>query len=272
MALDAESLDKASSGIDPSVATAAGMYDYYLGGTDNFASDRRAAHRVIAEAPEALLLARENRRFLQRAVRFLARDAGIRQFLDIGTGLPTQGNVHEIAQQEAPGAHVVYVDNDPKVLAHSRALKTTEAGTTGVITADLRDPQAILDHPETRRLIDFDRPVAILLAAVLHFIADDADPYGIVDRLRAATAPGSYLTISHVTADSRPRRANGLRDVYRSTRNPVTHRTREQVDRFFHGFEYVDPGLVYVSAWRPDGTSDVSPEEVWVLGGVGQKP
>ncbi|QFG27149.1 SAM-dependent methyltransferase [Actinomadura sp. WMMB 499] len=247
------------------------MYDYYLGGTDNFAGDRRAAHRVIAEAPEVLLLARENRRFLQRAVRFLARDAGMRQFLDIGTGLPTQGNVHEIAQREAADARVVYVDNDPKVLAHSRALKTTEAGATSVVTADLRDPQSILGHAETRRLIDFDQPVAILLVAVLHFISNDSDPYGIVRRLCAAMAPGSYLAISHVTADPRPEQANGLRKVYRSTANPVTHRTRSQVDRFFDELEYVDPGLVYVPAWRPDGVSDVAPEEVWILGGVGQK-
>ncbi|OLT31838.1 hypothetical protein BJF79_08570 [Actinomadura sp. CNU-125] len=269
--MTAQSPHRPSSGIDPTVATAAGMYDYYLGGRDNFASDRRAAHKVIAEAPEVLLLARENRRFLQRAVRFLAREAGIQQFLDIGTGLPTQGNVHEIAQDETSGARVVYVDSDPRVLAHSRALKASEAGTTSVITADLRDPDSILDHPDTHALIDFEQPMAVLLVAVLHFVGDDSDPYDIVDRLCAAMAPGSYLVISHVTADSRPEHAHGLKDVYRATKNPVTHRTFSEVDRFFQGLEYVAPGLVFVPSWRPDGASDVAPEEVWVLGGVGRK-
>lgn len=261
-----------SHGIDPDAATAAGMYDYYLGGKDNFVGDRRAANKVIQAAPEVLLLARENRAFLQRTVRFLTRDAGIRQFLDIGTGLPTQGNVHEIAQEEAPDARVIYVDNDPKVLAHSRALKSTEAKTTSVITADLRDPDAILRHPDTRALIDFDQPMAILLVAVLHFIDEATDPYRIVARLRDAMASGSYLVVTHITADTRPEQAGGLRKVYQSTKSPVTNRTRDQIEGFFHGLELVDPGLVYVPEWRPDTESDVDPQEVWVLGGVGQKP
>jgi SAM-dependent methyltransferase len=261
-----------SGGIDPSVPTAAGMYDYYLGGKDNFAADRRAANKVIAAAPEVILMARENRGFMQRAVRFLARDAGIRQFLDIGTGLPTQGNVHQIAQAEAPDARVVYVDNDPKVLAHSRALKTTEAKTTSVITADLRDPLGILNHPDTRAQIDFDQPMAILLVAVLHFLADEADPYGIVAHLCDAMAPGSYLVISHVTADTRPDHAIGAAEVYKKTKNPATLRTRSQIERFFDGTHLIDPGMVFVPEWRPDTETDLTPEEVWVLGGIGRKP
>ncbi|GAA1019852.1 hypothetical protein Aple_061460 [Acrocarpospora pleiomorpha] len=261
-----------SGGIDPSVPTAAGMYDYYLGGKDNSAADRRAANKVLAAAPEVILMARENRGFIQRAVRFLARDAGIRQFLDIGSGLPTQGNVHEIAQAEAPDARVVYVDNDPKVLAHSRALKTTESKTTSVITADLRDPDAILNHPDTRAQIDFDQPMAILLVAVLHFIDDETDPYAIVAHLRDAMAPGSYLVINHATADARPDNAGGARDVYKNTKYPATHRSRDQIERFFDGVHLIDPGLVFVSEWRPDTKTDITPEEVWILGGVGRKP
>lgn len=261
-----------SDGIDTSVPTAAGMYDYYLGGRDNFAADRRAANKVLAAAPEVILMARENRGFIQRAVRFLAREAGIRQFLDIGSGLPTQGNVHEIAQAEAPDARVVYVDNDPKVRARSRLLKTTEARTTSVITADLRDPDGILDHPETRALIDFDQPMAILLVAVLHFIDDETDPYAIVARLRDAMAPGSYLVVNHATADPRPDNAGGAADVYRNTRYPATHRSREQIARFFDGVRLLDPGLVFVPAWRPDTETDITPGEVWILGGVGRKP
>ncbi|MFI6824129.1 SAM-dependent methyltransferase [Micromonospora sp. NPDC050187] len=261
-----------SDSFDPFVPTAAGMYDYYLGGTANFAADRRAANKVLAAAPEVILMARENRGFIRRAVRFLARDAGIRQFLDIGSGLPTQGSVHEIAQAEAPDARVVYVDNDPNVLARSRALKTTEAKTTSMITADLRDPDAILNHPDTRAQIDFDQPVAILLVAVLHFIDDEADPYAIVARLRDTMAPGSYLVINHATADPRPDSAGGAAEVYKNTRYPATHRTRDQVERFFDGVHLVDPGLVFVSEWRPDTVTDVTPEEVWILGGVGRKP
>ncbi|GLZ09629.1 hypothetical protein Acsp03_70950 [Actinomadura sp. NBRC 104412] len=260
------------SRINSTVATAAGMYDYYLGGKDNFAADRRAANEVLASAPEVLLLARENRRFLQRAVRFLTRDAGIEQFLDIGTGLPSQGNVHEIAQAEIAHARVVYVDNDPKVLAHSRALKITAARTTSVITADLRDPASILGHPETRALIDFDQPMAVLLVAVLHFIDDDADPYGIVAELCDAMAPGSYLAISHVTGDTRADHAKGAASVYKKTKHPATLRTSVQIERFFQDLDLVDPGLTYVADWRPDSETDIMPEEAWVLAGVGRKP
>ncbi len=184
-------------GIDTTVPTPARMYDFWLGGHDNFAVDRAAALAVSEAAPEIRLMALENRKFLRRAVRYLAAEAGIAQFLDIGTGLPTQGNVHQVAQQVNPDARVVYADNDPMVLAHSRALKT--GGNTAVIEADLRDPASILDHPRTRELIDFSQPLAVLLVAVLHFIGGDDDPYAIVGSICDTLPPGSYLVISHAT-------------------------------------------------------------------------
>jgi len=176
------------------------MYDFWLGGHDNFAADRAAALKVSAAAPEAQLMA-ENRKFLRRAVRYLAAEAGITQFVDIGTGLPTQGNVHQVVQEINPDARVVYVDNDPMVLAHSRALKT--GGNTVVIEADLRNPQAILDHPGARKLIDFGQPLVVLLVAVLHFISDDDNPPAIVAAIIDALPPDSYLVLSHVTSDIR---------------------------------------------------------------------
>ena len=188
-------------GIDTTVPSTARMYDWWLGGHDNFAADRAAALAVSEAAPEAPLMAVENRKFLRRAVRYLVAEARITQFLDIGTGLPTQGNVHQVAQGINPAARVVYVDNDPMVLAHSRALKT--GGNTVVIEADLRESQAILDHPATRKLIDFSQPLAVLLVAVLHFISDDDDPSAIVGAIRDALPPGSHLVLSHVTGDVR---------------------------------------------------------------------
>src|SRR5271155_1152888 len=189
------SSSSSSLGIDTTVPSTARMYDFWLGGHDNFAADRAAALKVSQVAPEAQLMAVENRGFLRRAVRYLAADAGITQFLDIGTGLPTQGNVHQVAQDINPAARIVYVDNDPMVLAHSRALKT--GGNTAVIEADLRDPAAILNHPRTLELIDFREPLAVLLVAVLHFIGVGDDPYRIVGSLYGALPPGSYVVISH---------------------------------------------------------------------------
>ena len=216
------------------------MYDYWLGGHDNFAADRAAALKVSEAAPEAQLMAVENRRFLRRAVRYLAADAGITQFLDIGTGLPTQGNVHQVAQDINPDARVVYVDNDPMVLAHSRALKT--GGNTVVIEADLREPQAILDHPGTRTLIDFSRPLAVLLVAVLHFISDNDGPSAIVAAIRDALPPGSYLVLSHVTGDIRSESAANAAVHYKKVASGATLRGRDEILRFFAGLELVEPG------------------------------
>jgi hypothetical protein len=259
-----------SLGINPAVATAARMYDYWLGGHDNFAADRIAALRVEAAAPEAPVLARENRAFLGRVVGHLAGQARIAQFLDLGTGLPTRGNVHQVAQQADPAARVVYADNDPMVIAHSRALKTGPG--VAVIGADLRAPDAILGHPETQRLIDFSQPLAILFVAVLHFVADADGPHAIVARYLEAAAPGSALVISHVTSDPGPQTAADVVGVYAATANPATPRPRGQILRFFDGLDLLEPGLVPVSQWRPGEPGQADSATDWLLGGVARKP
>jgi O-methyltransferase involved in polyketide biosynthesis len=260
---------QAPPGIDATVATAARMYDYWLGGHENFAADRIAALKVTEMSPEVPLVARANRAFLGRTVRFLAGEAGIRQFLDLGAGLPTRGNVHQVAQAITPGARVVYVDNDPMVHAHSRALKTGEG--TAVIQADLRDAGTILGHPDTRRLIDFSEPLAILFAAVLHFVGDP-DAHEAVARFTSAAAPGSYLVLSHGSIDQDPEAAAAAAAQYASTANPVTPRTREKILAFFDDLEILEPGLVPVQQWRPGEPDAADPGKVWLLGGVGRKP
>lgn len=257
-------------GIDATVPTTARMYDFWLGGKDHFAADRAAALAVTEAAPETPLVAVENRKFLRRAVRYLAAEAGIGQFLDIGTGLPTQGNVHQVAQAVSPGARVMYVDNDPMVLAHSRALKT--GGNTDVIEADLRDPTAILNHPGIRAVIDFSRPLAVLLVAVLHFIGDSDDPHAIVAALRDALPAGSYLVLSHATDGIHGGSAASVAEHYRKNVAPgTTLRGREEILRFFGGLELVEPGLVQVPYWRPDEPEHADAGKVWFLGGVGRK-
>jgi hypothetical protein len=260
------------AGIDPTVPSTARMYDFWLGGKDHFAVDRTAALEVSEAAPEVPMMAVENRKFLRRAVRYLAAEAGIVQFLDIGTGLPTQGNVHQVAQQVNPDARVVYVDNDPMVLAHSRALKT--GGNTVVIEADLRDPVAILNHPRTRALIDFSQPLAVLLVAVLHFFGGDDDPYGIVGSICDAMAPGSYLVVSHAAGGIPGGGSAGtVAEHYRKNVAPgSTLRDRDEILRFFTGLEFVEPGLVQVPYWRPDEPESPDAGKVWVLGAVGRKP
>jgi hypothetical protein len=259
-----------SFGIDTTVPTTARMYDYWLGGHDNFAADRKAALQVSEVAPEAPLMARENRKFLRRAVRYLAAEAGITQFLDIGTGLPTAGNVHQVAQEINGDARVVYADNDPMVMAHSRALKT--GGNTVVIEADLREPQVILGHPGTRRLIDFSLPLAVLLVAVLHFVGDGDQPHAIVSAICDALPPGSYLVLSHVTGDIRPEIAARSETEYKKVTPGATLRTQEEILRFFTGLDLLDPGLVPVPRWRPDKPEPADADKVWVIGGVGRKP
>lgn len=252
---------------DTSVAHPARMYDYFLGGKDNFPADRAAADRLLAAAPQTRVGARENRAFLQRAIRYLAGEASIRQFLDIGTGLPTQGNVHEIAQQVVPDARVVYVDNDPIVHVHANALLAGD--NTTAILADLREPEAILGAPQVRGMIDFDEPLAVLLVAVLHFIRDEEDPAGIVAQLRDAIAPGSYLVLSHGTGDLDLELSAEATRVYERAAAPLVLRSLAEIARLFDGFELVDPGLVQLSLWRPDGEL---PSARGLFGGVGRKP
>jgi len=253
--------------IDTSTPHPARMYDYWLGGKDNFPADREAAEEVLALVPKARDMARANRAFLRRAVRSLAGEAGIRQFLDVGTGIPTQGNVHEVAHAIAPDARVAYVDNDPIVHVHANALLA--GSSTTIILADLRKPDTILDHPKVRPFIDFDQPLALLLVAVLHFLTDEDDPAGTVARFRDAMAPGSFLAISHATGDFNPEMATKAARAYDRATSPVVPRTRAEVERFFDGFALVDPGLVQVSRWRPDG--EIPEDEVWIYGGVGRK-
>jgi hypothetical protein len=256
---------------DTSVAHVARVYNYWLGGKDNFAADRAAGEQAIRAFPEIGLSARSNRAFLARAVRFLAGDCEVRQFLDIGTGIPTANNTHEVAQSVAPTARIVYVDNDPIVLNHARALLTSDpAGATDYIDADLRDPQGILARAE--RLLDFDRPVAVMLMAVLQHLDGEDDPYRIVETLIEPLAPGSYFAMSHpakdINAEAMARMAESLN---RMMAEKVTFRDNAAVAKFFDGLELVDPGMVQASKWRPISESEAaSPAALWA--GVARKP
>jgi len=252
--------------------SAARIYDYLLGGSHNSAADRELARQVIEVMPDAAAVARANRAFLYRAVRFLI-DAGVRQFLDIGSGIPTAGNVHEIAQRAAPEARVVYVDVDPVAVAHSRALLAGN-DLTAVLHADLRQPDRILHCAQVRALLDLDQPVGLLMVAILHVIPDSDDPAGLVARFRDEVASGSYLVIGHGTADSRPEESRKIRELSRRTPTPLTHRNHQEISRLFAGFELVEPGLVWVPQWRPDPDDepDPHPERASNYGGIGRKP
>jgi hypothetical protein len=236
---------------DTSVAHIARVYDYWLGGKDNFAADRKLAEQFMAADPFVTMGVRSNRAFLGRAVRYLAADTGIRQFLDIGTGIPAANNTHEVAQQAAPDARIVYVDNDPIVLAHARALLTSHpAGATDYLDADLRDTGAIL--AAAARTLDFTRPVAVMLIGVLHCIPDADDPGQIVARLVSAVPPGSYLAISHPASDIHPDgMEKGAALMNRSMAGSITFRPRDQVAAMFGDLELVEPGLVSTTQWRP---------------------
>ena len=243
-------LPRTAAGVyDPGTPNPARIYDYLLGGKDWFPADEAAAKELLALVPEARAGARENRAFLGRVVRYLAGEAGIRQFLDVGTGMPTRGNVHEVAHAVAPDARVVYVDNDPVVHVHANALLA--GPTTAAVLADLREPERITQHPKARALLDLDRPVAVLLVAVLHFVTDDEDPAGIVGHFRDALPPGSFLVVSHATGDLRPEVADEVAAVYEQASAPLVLRSRARVAALFHGFELLPPGLVQPAAWRP---------------------
>jgi S-adenosyl methyltransferase len=259
------------SQIDTSRPHPARMYDAFLGGKDNYPADRAAVRRVLAAAPEVRDSALANRAFLQRAVRFLVGEAGIRQIIDIGTGIPGPGNVHEVAARVAPETRVVYVDNDPIVHVHASALLTGR-GNTAIVLADLREPERILTHPAVRDLIDPRQPVALLLVAILHFIADADDPRRIVATLRDGLPPGSYLALSHATGDVRPRAATAAASVYDQATSTATLRSHQQIAAFFDGYELLDPGLVQVPQWRPDGRPPSARElaRAWIYGGVGR--
>ncbi|MBT2489965.1 SAM-dependent methyltransferase [Streptomyces sp. ISL-96] len=243
----------APQGIDLTVPSVSRIYDFYLGGSHNFEVDRQAARKAMEFMPGLPKIMQANRAFMRRAVRFAA-DEGITQFLDIGSGIPTFGNVHEVAQAANPDARVAYVDHDPVAVAHSQAVLAGN-DRAGVAAADLRKPQEILSSPVVGELIDLDRPVALLLVAVLHFVEDADDPQAAVDTLRDALAPGSILILTHASYEGIPltqEQAGGTVGVYKNIRNPLIMRSREQVTRFFEGFEMVEPGLVAMPEWRPE--------------------
>jgi SAM-dependent methyltransferase len=250
----------------PSVAR---VYDYILGGAHNFEVDRLLADEIARLAPDVVETARASRHLLRRAVRFLA-GAGIRQFLDIGSGIPTVGNVHEIAQAVAPDARVVYVDIDPIAVAHSRAILRDDT-TAAVLCVDLRDPAKILSEATGTGLIDFDRPVAVLLSGVVHFLSDSDGPDEILRQLREALAPGSYLLITHGTADGQPPEVRTAQELT-GRASQITLRSHAEISAFFGEFTLIEPGLVYVSQWRPDPADepDPHPERLSGYAGVGR--
>jgi trans-aconitate methyltransferase len=257
--------------LDTSVAHIARMQNYWRGGKDNFAADRVAAEHAMAAYPGLVSSVRANQAFLARSVRYLAGEAGVRQFLDIGTGLPAAGSVHEIAQERAPASRVVYVDNDPIVLAHARALlASSPAGSTSYVDADVRDTSGVLE--QAAAVLDFSAPVAVILVSVLHMIQDHDDPNAIVRRLTSAVSPGSFLVLTHVASDIEPEAmAEMTRRVNEHVAQPATPRDYATVARFFADLELVPPGVVRVPEWRPTSPeAAAAPSTQW--GGVGQKP
>jgi SAM-dependent methyltransferase len=253
------------------VPAIARVIDCLVGGKDNFQVDRECAAEALAVDPRAGRVVVEDRRFRLRAVRHLAGECGVNQFIDIGTGLPTTENVHQVAQRHDPEARVVYVDHDPIVVAHGQALLAVNER-IAVVQADLRDPSAILGHPEVGRLIDWNRPVGVLLAPVLHFLSDADRPEQVMRTIREALPPGSHIVISHACAEARPQEAEGVMDVYRTVVPSATERDRERIAAFFGDFVLAEPGLTWVPAWRPDGITLGSADRIWHLGGVARKP
>ena len=257
--------------IDLSTPNVARIYDYYLGGKDNYAADREVARLVLRAAPDVPLAALENREFLKRAIEFLVLQAGIDQFIDIGPGMPTQGNVHQLVQRHKPDAPVVYVDNDPVVLTHGRAL-LHGTGDVAIIDGDVRKPDAILSHRELQELIDLSRPVAVCMSLILHFITDEEDPWALVARLRDSIRPGSYLVLTHVTGDERTiDTMSEIRGLYDEATAPLTPRTKDAFARFFDGFELAPPGVVFLSQWRPTAEYYAKGGTRWAYAAVGRK-
>jgi hypothetical protein len=260
--------------IDTSVPHIARIYNYWLGGKDNFAVDREAAEQVMRSYSAILPGVRANRAFLGRAVRYLATEQGIRQFLDIGTGIPSANNTHEVAQAAVPDSRVVYVDNDPIVLAHARALLTSVTGTTAYLDADVREPAEILAGAAAT--LDFGQPIAVMLVAIMHCVPDENDPYTIVRRLIEAVPPGSYLVLSQPAKDMIPEKsAQAEAALTKAMRQQVQYRTHAEVSRFFDGLDLIGPGVVHLPEWRPDEPVDPAGPAgpvTGMWGGVGRKP
>ncbi|WP_244301959.1 SAM-dependent methyltransferase [Microbispora triticiradicis] len=261
------------AGLDVGRANIARMSDYILGGKDNFAADREFAESLMAIAPEVKTMAVDTRTFQERVVRFLV-DQGVRQFLNVASGLPTRRNTHEVAQELAPDARVVYVDDDPVVLSHARALLARTPG-TGVVKGSLLRPAEMLADPEMLRLVDFREPVGLLIPARLQYLPDSDEPYKCVAHMRDHLSSGSYLALGHAVFDTRPELAAPLVELFRQivARADEVPRTREKVLRFFDGTELVEPGLVYIRQWRPEARESVTrAQRVWIVGGVGRVP
>ncbi|MFC4127776.1 SAM-dependent methyltransferase [Nocardia rhizosphaerae] len=261
----------APDGIDLDRPSASRVYDYFVGGMHNFEIDRQLAEQIEKFTPSVAETMRANRDLLRRCVRFLV-DTGIDQFLDIGSGIPTVGNVHEVAQSRNPAARVVYVDIDPVAVAHSEAILAGNPG-AAVVHADAADPAAILSDPQVRKLIDLDRPVAVLFLGVLHFVPDEADPAGCVAALADAVAPGSYLAISHATADGQPAEVLEAQKLSGRTSTEIHLRSRDEIARYFAGWPLLEPGLVHIPLWRPEQPGDVGehPERSGAYGGLARK-
>jgi hypothetical protein len=271
---------EAPRGIDTSVAHSARVYDWWLGGKDNYARDRELGQMIVDLVPMTPASARANRAFLHRAAGMVA-GAGVRQFLDLGAGLPTVENTHTVVQRIDPGNRVVYVDYDPIVIVHARAL-LEGFGPTSVVAADIRDPQAILTHPEVTAVVDFTKPVCVLAVAVMHFLTDKEDPHAVVARLREAMAPGSYLVLSHITGDGTSQAEQVITMMRERMADPPTLRNRAEVVGLFDGFELLDPGVVPVHRWRPVDNNDNgqqgrrrdpgNADEFWMYAGLGRTP
>lgn len=258
--------------IDTKTASGARVYDYMLGGTDNYAVDRIAADQAEDMLPGTKAMARNNRRYLERVVRYLAKDCGIRQFIDNGSGLPTQTNVHQIAQRIAPDSQVIYIDNDPVVLRHQKVNALAENENTAFILADARHVGEILDHPDTTRLLNFHEPTAALYMTFLHFIPDQDDPWGMVRQMMSRLAPGSYLVISHLVSDDPDVRQLMTEFIGTASKGHFGRvRKKREVRAFFEGLELVEPGLVNVNSWRPDGREEAQSGQWIEFGGVGRK-
>ncbi|MEV4257163.1 SAM-dependent methyltransferase [Spirillospora sp. NPDC049652] len=253
-------------------ASVARVYDFYLGGDHNLPVDREFARQMMERVPEAPEVARLNRAFLRRAVRACAR-AGIRQYLDIGSGIPTVGNVHEVVAEVRPDGRVVYADHDPTAVAYGREILAGRDAASMVL-GDLRDPDGVLADPEVRRLIDWDEPVAVLMLGVLHYVPDTGDPQGLVDRYTALMAPGSALVLSHGTDDALPEHVRSMTDLSKKRQSEAFMRSRAEVAAFLDGLDVLDPGVVFLPEWRPDeGDEQGSPKaRVMAYGGVGRKP
>ncbi|WP_019544820.1 SAM-dependent methyltransferase [Streptomyces sulphureus] len=258
--------------IDTSRPHSARMYDYYLGGKDWFEADKQAAEAAIAFWPHAAVTAQQNRYFMHRATRVLARDYGVRQFLDLGTGIPTAPNLHQIAQEVAPDAKVVYLDNDPLVLEYASALlRSTPEGHTAYVEADVREV-SLGENQEVHEVLDFEQPIALSLIALTHFFPDDWDPHAMVERFLAPLPSGSFLVLSHATPDFEPEIAEKVRQLYLQSGTPVQFRAKAEIERFFDGLELVEPGVTTVHRWRPEEPSEYSDYQVSFYGGVARKP